>query len=48
MAMFFNAKVTVAVSWSFSWLTAIKVSYSSTRGLTITDVCGPLTSALRP
>ena len=35
--MFFSASVTVAVWCSFSWLRAISVSYSSTRGFTITE-----------
>src|SRR5579884_724231 len=44
MAMFLSARVTVAVSCSFNWLREISVSYSSTRGLTMIDLCGPSTS----
>jgi hypothetical protein len=43
--MFFNASVTVAVWCTFSWLSAMSVSYASTRGFTITEVWGPCTSA---
>src|SRR5438034_592256 len=42
--MFFRARVTVAVLCSLSWLSAMSVSYCSTRGFTITDCCGPSTS----
>ena len=43
--MFFKDRVTVAVSWSLSWASDTSVSYSRTRGFTMTDFCGPSTSA---
>ena len=41
MAMFLIASVTVAVWWTFNWASETSLSYSRTRGLTMTFRWGP-------
>lgn len=39
--MLWSARVTVAERWTFNWFSAIRVSYSSTAGLTMKERGGP-------